>query len=189
MVWEDYPLQKDYTWEPIKNVYDQEEQSQELVETYEKWLKADNERLDIEEREKKIAKRLTTENLQNAAAEKCKKDITLRKKTKGKQSIDKGTFDQHVADDETETRDDGDNSDGVIGAEGVDTEANRKSRHRSFRTVVRTEFINTTSGSYLWSVPKSRWSSPTARTGTAWPLHRPEPAPLGLKTDRYNALV
>ena len=36
-VWEGYPLQKDYTWDPIENLYDQEE----LVETYEKWLKAD----------------------------------------------------------------------------------------------------------------------------------------------------
>jgi hypothetical protein len=112
VVWEDYPLQKDYTWEPIENLYDQEE----LVETYEKWLKADNERLDIEERERKIAKRLTGENLQNAAAEKCRKDDTLSKKAKGNQSIGKG----------------------------IDTEANRRSRHRNFRTVVRTEFINTT---------------------------------------------
>ncbi len=96
VVWEGYPLQKDYTWEPIENLYDQEE----LVETYEKWLKTDNERLDIEERERKIAKRLTEENLQNAAAEKCRKDDTLSKKTKGNQSIGKGTFDQHVTDDE-----------------------------------------------------------------------------------------
>jgi hypothetical protein len=49
-----------------------------------------------------------------------------------------------VTDDETEERDDGDICDGVIGAEGVDTEANRRSRHRRFRTVVRTEFFNTT---------------------------------------------
>ena len=88
-------------------------------------LKADNERLDIEERERKIAKRLTVENLQNATAEKCRKDDTLNKKTKGKQSIDKGTFDQHVADDQAEARDDGDSCDGVIGAEGVDTEMSR----------------------------------------------------------------
>ncbi len=87
---------------------------------------------------------MTSENLQNAAAEKCRKDDTLSKKAKGKQSIGKGTFDQHVADDQAEARDDGDSCDGVIGAEGVDTEANRRSRHRSFRTVVRTEFINTT---------------------------------------------
>jgi hypothetical protein len=107
-------------------------------------LKADNERLDIEERERKIAKRLTTENLQNTVAEKCRKDDTLSKKTKGKKNIGKGTFDQHVTDDEAEARDDGDNCDGVIGAEGVDTEANRRSRHRNFRTVVRTDFINTT---------------------------------------------
>ena len=121
MVWEGYPLQKDYTWESIENLYGQEE----LVETYEKWMKADNERLDIEERERKIAKRLTAENLQNAAAEKCRKDDTLIKKTKGNQIIGKGTFDQHVVDDETETRDDGDSCDGVIGAEGVDTEMSR----------------------------------------------------------------
>ena len=140
VVWEGYPLQKDYTWEPTENLYGQEE----LVETYEKWLKADNDRLDIEERERKIAKRLTTENLQNAGAEKCRKDDTLIKNTKGKQSNGKGTFDQHVADDEAEARDDGDSCDGVIGAEGVDTEVNRRSRHRRFRTVVRTEFINTT---------------------------------------------
>jgi hypothetical protein len=80
VVWEGYPLQKDYTWESIENLYGQEE----LVETYEKWLKADNERLDIEERERKIAKRLTEENLQNAASEKCRKDDTLSKTAKGK---------------------------------------------------------------------------------------------------------
>jgi hypothetical protein len=80
VVWEDYPLQKDYTWEFIENLYDQEE----LVETYEKWLKEDNERLDIEERERKIAKRLTVENLQNAVVEKWRKDDTLSKKDKGK---------------------------------------------------------------------------------------------------------
>ena len=41
-IW-DYPLKKDCTWEPIENMYDQEE----LVETYEKWMKTDNEQLDI----------------------------------------------------------------------------------------------------------------------------------------------
>ena len=74
---------KDYTWDPIDNLYCQEE----LVETYEKWLKADNERLDIEERERKIAKRLTAENLQNAAAEKCRKDDTLSKKPRGSKTL------------------------------------------------------------------------------------------------------
>ncbi len=30
VVWEDYPLKKDYTWDPIENLYGHEE----LVETY-----------------------------------------------------------------------------------------------------------------------------------------------------------
>jgi hypothetical protein len=52
VVWEGYPLQKDYTWEPIENLYDQEE----LVETYEKWLQTENKRLDTEERGRKMAR-------------------------------------------------------------------------------------------------------------------------------------
>ena len=34
VVWEDYPLEKDYTWEPIENLYGHEDLSQ----TYEQWL-------------------------------------------------------------------------------------------------------------------------------------------------------
>ena len=60
----------------IENLYDQEEP----VETYEKWLKKDNERLDIEERERKIARRLTTEKVHNTVSDKFRKDDTLRKK-------------------------------------------------------------------------------------------------------------
>jgi len=41
VIWKGYPLKKDYTWDPIENLYDQEE----LVQTYEKCLKEDNERL------------------------------------------------------------------------------------------------------------------------------------------------
>ena len=33
VIWEGYPLKKDYTWEPIENLYGHEE----LVETYEQW--------------------------------------------------------------------------------------------------------------------------------------------------------
>jgi hypothetical protein len=44
-------------------------------------------------------------------------------------------------------------------------------------------------GSYVWSVPKSHWTPPAARTGTAGTLQRLEPAPMDLKTDRCNALV
>ena len=32
VIWEGYPLKKDYTWDPVENLYGQEE----LVETYEK---------------------------------------------------------------------------------------------------------------------------------------------------------
>ena len=49
MFWEDYPLKKDYTWQPIENLYDHEE----LAETYEKCLKTENERLDSEESKRK----------------------------------------------------------------------------------------------------------------------------------------
>jgi hypothetical protein len=38
-----------------------------------------------------------------------------------------------------------------------------------------------------WSVPNSGWATPAATTGTAGPLQRLEPVPLGLNTDRYNA--
>ena len=55
-----------------------------------KWLKADNERLDIEERERKIARRLTEAKVQNAAADKFRKDDTLRKKV----SMLKGFYSQ-----------------------------------------------------------------------------------------------
>ena len=40
VVWEDYPLEKDYTWEPIKNLYGHED----LTQTYEHRLKTENER-------------------------------------------------------------------------------------------------------------------------------------------------
>ena len=42
VVWEGYPLTKDYTWEPIENLYGHED----LAQTYEQWLKTENERLD-----------------------------------------------------------------------------------------------------------------------------------------------
>ena len=45
VVWEGYPLKKDYTWEPIENLYGHED----LTQTYEQWLKTENERLDSPE--------------------------------------------------------------------------------------------------------------------------------------------
>ena len=69
-------------------MYDQEE----LVENYVKWLKSDNERLDIEERERKITRRLTEAKVQNfsVAADKFRKDDTLSKET----SMLKGFYSQ-----------------------------------------------------------------------------------------------
>ncbi len=49
VVWEGYPLKKDYTWEPIENLYGHED----LAQTYEQWLKTENERLDSQEAERK----------------------------------------------------------------------------------------------------------------------------------------
>jgi hypothetical protein len=45
VVWEVYPLKKDYTWEPIENLYGHED----LTQTYEQWLKTENERLDSQD--------------------------------------------------------------------------------------------------------------------------------------------
>jgi len=39
MICEGYPLKKDYTWQPIENLYGHEE----LPQTYEQWLKTENE--------------------------------------------------------------------------------------------------------------------------------------------------
>jgi hypothetical protein len=46
VVWEVYPLKKDYTWEPIENLYGHED----LAQTYEQWLKTENESLDSQSR-------------------------------------------------------------------------------------------------------------------------------------------
>ncbi len=54
VVWDGCPLKKDYTWEPIDNLYDHEE----LAETYEKWLQTENERLDSEEAERTTVRQL-----------------------------------------------------------------------------------------------------------------------------------
>ena len=62
---------------------------------------------------------MTAGKVQNAVADKFRKDDTLSEKAKGKQGIDKETFDQHVTDDETEAEADGDENGGVIGVEGV----------------------------------------------------------------------
>ena len=55
VVWEGYPLKKDYTWDPIENLYGHEDLSQ----TYEQWLKTENERLDNQEAERKTVGKMT----------------------------------------------------------------------------------------------------------------------------------
>ena len=60
MVWEGYPQQKDYTWEPIDNLYGHED----LTQTYDQWLKTENERLDSEEISRKTVRKMTTQKVQ-----------------------------------------------------------------------------------------------------------------------------
>ena len=64
VVWEDYPLEKDYTWEPIENLYGHED----LAQTYEQWLKTENERLDSEEAERKTTRKMTTQKVNLAGS-------------------------------------------------------------------------------------------------------------------------
>ena len=52
MVWEGYPLKKDYTWDPIENLYGHED----LTQTYEQCLKTENERFDSQEAERKTVR-------------------------------------------------------------------------------------------------------------------------------------
>ena len=79
VVWEDYPLEKDYTWEPIENLYGHED----LVQTYEQWLKTENERIDSEEGERKTDRKMTVQKVQDVAADQFRKNDKFTKKTKG----------------------------------------------------------------------------------------------------------
>jgi hypothetical protein len=65
VVWEDYPLKQDYTWEPIENLYAHED----LAQTYDQWLKTENERLDSEEVERKTVRKMTTQKVQDVASD------------------------------------------------------------------------------------------------------------------------
>ena len=79
VIWEGYPLKKDYTWEPIENLYDQEE----LAKTYEKWLKTENERLDSrEETERKTNRNLAAQKGQDAAVDKLRRGSCSRRRRK-----------------------------------------------------------------------------------------------------------
>ena len=79
VVCEDYPLEKDYTWEPIENLYGHED----LAQTYEQWLKTENERLDSEEAERKTDRKMTAQKVQDVAADQFRKNDKFTKKAKG----------------------------------------------------------------------------------------------------------
>ena len=79
VVWEGYPLKKDYTWEPIENLYGHED----LAQTYEQWLKTENERLDSVEAERKTARKMTAQKVQDVAADQFRKNDKFTKKAKG----------------------------------------------------------------------------------------------------------
>ena len=79
VVWEGYPLKKDYTWEPIENLYGHED----LAQTYEQWLKTENERIDSEESERKTVRKMTSQKVQDVATDQFRKNDKFTKKTKG----------------------------------------------------------------------------------------------------------
>ena len=104
VVWEDYPLEKDYTWEPIENLYGQED----LAQTYEQWLKTENERLDSEEAERKTVRKMTAQKVQDVAADQVRKNDKFTKKAKGTDNTSRQTLHQEVEQDEAEAAADGD---------------------------------------------------------------------------------
>jgi hypothetical protein len=98
VVWEDYPLEKDYTWEPIENLYGHED----LAQTYEQWLKTENERLDSVEAERKTARKMTAQKVQDVAADQFRKNDKFTKKAKGTDNTSRQTLHQEVEQDEAE---------------------------------------------------------------------------------------
>jgi len=120
VVWEDYPLEKDYTWEPIENLYGHED----LAQTYEQWLKTENERLDSVEAERKTARKMTAQKVQDVAADQFRKNDKFTKKAKGTDNTSRQTLHQEVEQDEAEAAADGDVNNGCddevsTGSEGV----------------------------------------------------------------------
>ena len=119
VVWEDYPLEKDYTWEPIENLYGHED----LAQTYEQWLKTENERLDSEEAERKTVRKKTAQKVQDVATDQFRKNDKFTKKAKGTDNTSRQTLHQEVEQDEAEAAADGDDNgcdDEVsTGSEGV----------------------------------------------------------------------
>ncbi len=157
VVWEDYPLEKDYTWEPIENLYGHED----LAQTYEQWLKTENERLDSQEAERKTERQSTAQKIQDAAADKFRKHDKLTKKTKGTNSTGKETLE--VEDDEAEAAADGDDNasddEASTGSEGV---GDKRTRGRDRKTRHLKSLVYT-SNSYLEASPCPAFSRGTSK--------------------------
>ena len=144
VVWEDYPLKKDYTWEPIENLYGHED----LAQTYEQWLKTENERLDSEEAERKTARKMTTQKVQDVAADQFRKNDKFTKKAKGTDNTSRQTLHQEVEQDEAEAAADGDDngcddevstgSEGVSEGVGEKRTRGRDRKDRNLKSVVYT---------------------------------------------------
>ena len=83
VVWEDYPLEKDYTWEPIENLYGHED----LAQTYEQWLKTENERLDSEEVERKTVRKMTVQKVQDVEWISSGKMISSPRRPRGRTTL------------------------------------------------------------------------------------------------------
>ena len=157
VVWEDYPLKKDYTWEPIENLYGHED----LAQTYEQWLKTENERLDSQEAERKTERQSTAQKKQDAAADKFRKHDKMTKKTKGTNSTGKETLE--VEDDEAEAAADGDDNasddEASTGSEGV---GDKRTRGRDRKTRHLKSLVYT-SNSYLEASPCPAFSRGTSK--------------------------
>ena len=109
VIWEGFPKEKDYTWEPLENLHGHEE----LVSDYELWLKEENKRQDNAAEEKRLARKRELEETQARAATKggAKKK---KKKTGGGAgggSGAGGTTDSNSEDDEDDDDDDDDEDD------------------------------------------------------------------------------
>ena len=85
---QEYPLEKDYTWEPIENLYGHED----LAQTYEQWLKTENERIDSVEAERKTDRKMTAQKVQDVAADQFRKNDKFTKKAKGTDNTSRQTL-------------------------------------------------------------------------------------------------
>jgi hypothetical protein len=83
VVWEGYPLKKDYTWEPIENLYGHED----LAQTCEQWLKTENESLDSQEAERKTTRKMTEQKVQDVATDQFRKMISSQRRPRGRTTL------------------------------------------------------------------------------------------------------